>query len=181
MSQCGTSPEFERKMQEIGARIAHMVIPRSEAQQQITEYRYPAWTEDEENTMNEREALAKAVFVADNYNATDDVTLSDWEALVESDGDASYAHRIAQGLIQAGYRRPRTITTVEEIKDLPALAVVLYDDTANGGLMQAYVVPDDGTVMFKDRYPFHLMTFAGDYIQAEDIPLPLRLVYEANP
>jgi hypothetical protein len=75
--------------------------------------------------MNERDELAKAVFVADNYNATDDVTLSDWEALVESDGDASYAHRIAQGLIQAGYRRPRTITTVEELNALPAGSILL--------------------------------------------------------
>lgn len=81
---------------------------------------------------------------------------------------------------RAGYTKPRTITTAEEIRDLPALTIVVYDDSANGGLLQTYVVPDDGTVMFKDRYPFHLMTFAGDYVKAEDMPLPLTVVYEVG-
>jgi len=83
-------------------------------------------------------------------------------------------------ILAAGYRKPRTITTAEEIQDLPALTIVVYDDMANGGLLQTYVVPDDGTVMFKDRHPFHLMTFAGDYINAEDMPLPLTAVYEVG-
>ena len=43
MSKTGASPEFERKLQEIGAKSAHMVIPRSEVQRPITEPRYPAW------------------------------------------------------------------------------------------------------------------------------------------
>lgn len=73
---------------------------------------------------NERDELAKAVFVADNYNATDDVTLSDWEALVASDGDGSYAHRIAQGLMQAGYRKPQQVTTAVELAALPRFTVI---------------------------------------------------------
>jgi hypothetical protein len=77
-------------------------------------------------------------------------------------------------------RQPRTITTAEEIRNLPALTIVVYDDTATGGLLQTYVVPDDGTVMFKDSGEFHLMTFGGDYIDAKDMPLPLTAVYEAG-
>jgi len=86
----------------------------------------------------------------------------------------------ADAVLAAGYRKRRTITTPEEIRDLPALTIVVFDDMANGGLLQTYVVPDDGTVMFKDRYPFHLMTFAGDYIDSEDMPLPLTVVYEVG-
>lgn len=48
MSETGASPEFERKLQEIGAKSAHMVIPRSEIQPSLAEARYPAWTEDTE-------------------------------------------------------------------------------------------------------------------------------------
>lgn len=88
------------------------------------------------------------------------------------------ARKSFRGAIKA--LEPRTIETAEEIRDLPALTIVVYDDSANGGLLQTYVVPDDGTVMFKDRYPFHLMTFAGDYIKAEDMPLPLTVVYEVG-
>lgn len=84
----------------------------------------------------------------------------------------------ADAVRAAGYRKPRTITTAAEIRELPALTIVVYDDMANGGLLQTYVVPDDGTVMFKDREPFHLMTFAGDYVESEDMPLPLTVVYE---
>jgi|GEM_PF-2077248 len=86
----------------------------------------------------------------------------------------------AAAILAAGYRKPRTITTAEDIRDLPALTIVVYDDTAAGGLLQTYVVPDDGTVMFKDCGEFHLMTFAGDYIDAKDMPLPLTAVYEVG-
>jgi len=83
-------------------------------------------------------------------------------------------------LIAAGYRKPSTITTAEEIRELPALTIVVYDDMANGGLLQTYVVPDDGTVMFRTCEEFHLMTFGGDYIDAKDMPLPLTVAYEVT-
>lgn len=91
-----------------------------------------------------------------------------------------HADHIADAILAAGYRKPRTITTAEEIRNLPALTVVIYDDMATGGLLQAYVVPDDGTVMFKHCEEFHLMTFGGDYIDATDMPLPLTVVYEVG-
>jgi len=86
----------------------------------------------------------------------------------------------ADAVLAAGYSKPRTITTVEEIRELPALTIVVYDDTATGGPLQTYVVPDDGTVMFKDGEDFHLLTFGGDYIDAKDMPLPLTAVYECG-
>lgn len=86
----------------------------------------------------------------------------------------------ASAILAAGYRKPRTITTPAEIRDLPALTMVVYDDMANGGPLEAYVVPDDGTVMFKDRHPFHLLCMNGDYVDSEDMPLPLTVVYEVG-
>lgn len=88
--------------------------------------------------------------------------------------------RLADATLAAGYRKPKVITTVDAIRNLPALTIVVFDDMASGGPLETYVVPDDGTVMFKDRYPFHLMTFAGDYIDAKDMPLPLTVVYEVG-
>lgn len=90
------------------------------------------------------------------------------------------AASVAAMILAAGYRKPRVVTTVEDIRNLPALTVVVYDDMANGGLLQTYVVPDDGTVMFKHCEEFHLMTFAGDYIDAKDMPLPITVVYEVG-
>lgn len=118
--------------------------------------------------MNERDELAKAVFVADNYNATDDVILSDWEALVESDGDASYAHRIAQGLIQAGYRRPRTITSLAELAALPPESAVQTSDTSD-------------TVVLKGGDGLFVNAFGGE-VGADDLwrygTKPFTVIYE---
>jgi hypothetical protein len=98
----------------------------------------------------------------------------------ECEGEREEAEALVRTVEARGYRKPRTITTAEEIRELPALTIVVYDDIATGGLLQTYVVPDDGTVMFKDSGEFHLMTFAGDYIDAKDMPLPLTVVYEVG-
>jgi len=133
--------------------------------------------------MSARDDLALEIFIGDNSNQSRKQSIVDWEWFHET---ARFRSRIehyevmADAILAAGYRKPRTITTVEEIRELPALTIVVYDDTATGGLLQTYVVPDDGTVMFKDREPFHLMTFAGDYVDAEDMPLPLTAVYEVT-
>ena len=101
-------------------------------------------------------------------------------APVTGGNDVDLSRPLAHHLTELGYRKPRTITSAAEIKDLPALTMVVHDDIANGGPLEAYVVPDDGTVMFKDRYPFHLLCMNGDYVNAEDMPLPLTVVYEVG-
>lgn len=72
--------------------------------------------------------------------------------------------------------RQRIIRSVEELRQLPALAVVLFNDTGNGGEFQTYVVPDDGSVMFPDQ--LHFSNFREDYIDAADMPLPVRVIFE---
>jgi hypothetical protein len=41
MSKTGASPEFERKMQEIGAKYAHMMVPRSNIERPWAEMEFP--------------------------------------------------------------------------------------------------------------------------------------------
>ena len=114
--------------------------------------------------MNARDELMAVVMEADKTSNSPTV-FTIWDHMTDA-------------ILAAGYSKPRTITTAEEIRELPALSIVVYDDMANGGPLQTYVVPDDGTVMFKDCEEFHLMTFGGDYIDAKDMPLPLTAVYE---
>jgi hypothetical protein len=76
--------------------------------------------------------------------------------------------------------RPRKLTTLEELVGLYPFDVVLFDDSANGGLFQAYVVPDDGTVMDASPEVFHFSTFGGDYVYAKDMPLPVTLLSTKN-
>lgn len=75
-----------------------------------------------------------------------------------------------------GWARQRIIHTVEELRQLPALAVVLFNDTENGGAFQTYVVPDDGSVMFPHQ--LHFNNFGEGYIDAADMPLPVRVIFQ---
>lgn len=77
----------------------------------------------------QRDDLARDIFLADNSSGPEEVILGDWTDLEQAEAGASYAHRIANGLIAAGYRKPRTITTVEELDALPEGSVIL----TNGG------------------------------------------------
>lgn len=105
-----------------------------------------------------------------------------WNIVAEAYGDdfrAGATRRAANAILAAGYRKPRTIETAGGLRELPALAVVLFDDTENGGPFQTYVVPDDGTVMFAHRTgEFHFNDFGENYIDAMDMPLPVTVLWE---
>jgi len=125
--------------------------------------------------MSARDELAKLLAVT-RYPHIGDA----WDERDDRSPAKHFSYKEADAILAAGYRKPQAITTAEEIRELPALTIVVYDDTSTGGLLQTYVVPDDGTVMFKDCGEFHLMTFGGDYIDAKDMPLPLTAVYEVG-
>ncbi|AHB31657.1 hypothetical protein ArV2_gp46 [Arthrobacter phage vB_ArS-ArV2] len=103
MSGSESSPEFERKLQEIGAKSAHMIIPRSEVQHTITELRYPAW--EEETPMTDSEELFALICGRTTTKAV-------------------------ERILAAGYRRPRTIATVAELDALPD-GVIIMDARAS--------------------------------------------------
>ena len=56
--------------------------------------------------MTDRFELAKDIFLADNWKDRD-AALQDWAAITLAQGDRTYAHAIADGLIALGYRKVR--------------------------------------------------------------------------
>lgn len=98
---------------------------------------------------NERNELAREIFIADNSDSPDPA--AEWEIR-----RAQYAYEIADGLLTAGYRKPRTITTAEELDALPDRAVILS--------------------RFKDGIPMH-STMRGDSEFAGNV-LPATILWE---
>lgn len=72
----------------------------------------------------QREDFARDVFLADNAEAPEEQMLRNW---AERDTNVEYAYVIADGLIARDYRKPRMITTVEELDALPDESVVRSD------------------------------------------------------
>ena len=63
----------------------------------------------------QREEFAHDVFLADNSNALPNVAEKDWD---ENREHHDYAFEIADRMIAAGYRKPRTITTIGDMAGL---------------------------------------------------------------
>lgn len=76
----------------------------------------------------QRDELAREIFIADNYHARREFMEAEW---AERSGGYQYAFWIADGLIAAGYRKPRTITTVEELDALPVGSVIRIQQEMN--------------------------------------------------
>lgn len=80
-----------------------------------------------------RDELAREIFIADNSAQTREDSLADWTAYGMAK-DSTYAHNIADGLIAAGYRKPRTITEHygdEGIESLACGSVILAGITTS--------------------------------------------------
>lgn len=74
--------------------------------------------------MNARDELAREIFIADNAGQSREESTKDWAAYTAGSGTDTYAHNIADGLLAAGYAKPRTITTVAEMMALPNDSIV---------------------------------------------------------
>ena len=76
----------------------------------------------------ERDELAMELFIVDNHKQSREQSVVDWEWFTES---PKFGVRVenykttADGLIAAGYRKPRTITTAEELDALPQWSAIL--------------------------------------------------------
>lgn len=67
--------------------------------------------------MSARDELAKLLFVTDNHDAKDPD--HEWEMTTRHNPNFSEAYFVmADAILAAGYRRPRTITTAEELAAL---------------------------------------------------------------
>lgn len=74
------------------------------------------------NEGTQRDDLARELFIADNSNQPREASIVDWEwfeGAGKQRGQTEHYHNMAVGMIAAGYRKPRTITTVEELDALP--------------------------------------------------------------
>ncbi|MGY2747237.1 hypothetical protein [Arthrobacter sp. UYCu723] len=85
--------------------------------------------EDEDTTMSERDELARAVYIAASPSAEADAQY-DWNylqtrTLRAKERALAEQYRIADALLAAGYRKPRTISSVEELDALPAKSAIL--------------------------------------------------------
>ena len=107
---------------------------------------------------NERDELAKVIYTSHRDNTQ--VDLLDNRRLQGS--QLAWARLAADTLIASGWRKPRTITTAEEVRNLPNDSVLLSDE---GGVFQ---------------FDFGLWREVGtrDSMGANDIALPATVIYE---
>lgn len=75
------------------------------------------------NEGTQRDELARELFIADNSNQPREASIVDWEwfeATGKMRGQLEHYKNMAAGMIAAGYRKRRTITTAEELDALAA-------------------------------------------------------------
>ena len=112
----------------------------------------------------QRDELALELFIADNSGQPRESSLEDWAWFAETGkqrGEVQHYKDMAAGMIAAGYRKPRAITTVAELDALPKGSVVLDGDVC--------VRRADGRWKVSD--------LAGVYASAE-ITLPATVLWE---
>lgn len=71
--------------------------------------------------MSERDELALELFIGDNGNQPRESSVKDWQWFKETRrqrGQVEHYEAMAEHMIAAGYRKPRTITTREELEAL---------------------------------------------------------------
>lgn len=123
--------------------------------------------------MNERDELALELFIADNYNQSREQSVVDWEWFNATDkfrGRIEHYKTMALGAIEAGYVKPRTITTVEELDDLGRNAAVL---AANGAVLVNDGESDIQWASFAED------AFGGPvWIDPVDVKLPATVLFE---
>jgi len=69
----------------------------------------------------QKDELARDIFLADNTSAAPGLMEKEWD---ENPTTYHYAHAIAEGLAAKGYRKPRTITTIEQLYELGLGSVI---------------------------------------------------------
>lgn len=114
----------------------------------------------------QRDELAREIFIADNYHARREFMEAEW---AERSGGYQYAFWIADGLIASGYAKPRTITTVEELKTVYAGCLIRE---SNGDLWS--IEPSTERL-------FMLADGMDDTYDDDALTLPAVVLYEPQP
>jgi SAM-dependent MidA family methyltransferase len=96
-----------------------------------------------------------------------------WDMAIRHLGVATSSSKsMAEELIEAGYRKPRTITTAEELDALPVDTVIR---TAGGRVYEKGCYPDD------KEFPFWSMTNEQREFGSRQVPLPATVLWEPQP
>jgi hypothetical protein len=119
-----------------------------------------------------RDELALELFIADNSRQSRARSIVDFERL----GGETYTHRLADAVLAAGYRKPRTITTAEE---LDAAIVRHFEQGENlvllGGWRPWIIWEDDRGNVRVSSLP---VEDDPDRLSLSSIPLPATVLYE---
>jgi hypothetical protein len=122
--------------------------------------------------MNDRDELAREIFIGDNFRQPREYSIVDWEWLektVTPHYRTECYKAIADAILATGWIKPRTITTVEELDALPHEAVV---QDAGGFILEHWEEPED-----------RIWKAAGNEWawSTDDITLPAQLLYAPEP
>lgn len=102
----------------------------------------------------QREELAREIFIADNSGQPREHSLKDWAAYNIATAE-TYAHNIADGLIAAGWTKPRTITTTEELKGSHAGTLLREPDgdvwSIDGSTDRLFLIYDGADTTYDDH------------------------------
>lgn len=111
--------------------------------------------------MNNRNELAKLLFIADNHAAK--WGEKEWELLKEDSRNMQYVYDMADAILAAGYSRPRTVSTVAELDALPEGAVILAESTGDS---------------YQKNHEDEWFIWGGGGRDAADVDLPASVLYE---
>lgn len=117
---------------------------------------------------SEREELARDLFLADTaaVSIPSGVAEKEWDEKREHN---DYAYTLADSLIAAGYRKPRTVTTAEALGALPFEAVIR---DAEGHVLERW--GDAEHVQWSTPG-------CKWFVPADQIALPVTVLYEVQP
>ncbi|MFJ4287997.1 hypothetical protein ACIPY0_20340 [Paenarthrobacter nicotinovorans] len=125
----------------------------------------------------ERDELAKLAFVAGSPRSEADAN-ADWTLLSErtlqpETRALAAQYRIAGAVLAAGYRKPRTVTTVEELVGLEDPTTILVDYTGHPYQWEIGMDGSEGWITTHDHAPItshHLWRFAPLTVLREPTP-----------
>ena len=71
--------------------------------------------------MSERDELARDIFTADNFRMSTEQAHAEWAEWIKggTDPKQNYCYEIADGLLAAGWSRPRVVSSMDEVASLP--------------------------------------------------------------
>lgn len=110
--------------------------------------------------MTARDEFADDIYTADRAHKNDPVDLT-----------THYSYVIADELISAGYSKPRTLSTVDELDALPVGSVTI--DGGGAGEVYRKLARHDGIKWYEPSYTLHW--------ESHELNFPATVIWESRP